>query len=353
MSEKSEIPPETIKAAIRKEALAVGFDAVGFASAAPDPGDRMNLDAYIKAGLHGNMAWMADTAARRSDPQTLWPEARAVVVLGLNYGPGEDPLAGGNHPDRGVVSVYAKGKDYHDIVKKRLKRLARWMAEEWECGVKVFVDTAPVMEKPLAMRAGIGWQGKHTNLVSREFGSWLFLGEVFTTLDLPPDPPAEDLCGSCTRCIDACPTAALTGPHRIDPRACVSYLTIEHKEELPERYREAMGNRVYGCDDCLAVCPWNKFAVPTDEPALQPRAETTAPRLSDLSALDDETFRSVFAGSPLKRPGRDRITRNVLIAAGNSHDTRLAPVARRLLDDESPVVRDAARWALAKILGGS
>ena len=339
-----------IKEAIREKALAAGFDAAGFAAAADDGTSGTHLAAFLARGLHGDMGWMARTAERRASPRALWAEARSVVVLGTSYAPADDPLASLARRDRATVSVYARGRDYHDVLKKRLKGLGRWMAEAYACQVKVFVDTAPVMEKPLAARAGIGWQGKHTNLVSRHFGSWLFLGEVFTTLDIPPDTPATDLCGSCDRCRDACPTDALAEPYRIDPRRCISYLTIEHKGTIAPALRAAMGNRIYGCDDCLAACPWNKFAAPADDDPFATRGELAAPRLAELARLDDAGFRRHFAGSPVKRTGRDRFVRNVLIAIGNSGDASLADAARERLDDASPVVRSMAVWALARLL---
>jgi epoxyqueuosine reductase len=339
---------------IRQEALALGFDAVGFAAADLGPDAKNHLTQYLALGYHGDMGWLESRAAERSTPKSLWPEARSVVVLGLNYGPAGDPLAPLARRDRGTVSVYAQGRDYHDLVKKRLKALARFMTERFGCALKVFVDTAPVMEKPLAERAGLGWQGKHTNLVSREFGSWLFLGEIYTDLELAPAPQETDregvdLCGSCRRCLDVCPTEAFPAPYRLDARRCISYLTIEHKGHIPREFRAAMGNRIYGCDDCLAVCPWNKFARRASEAALLPRAELTAPRLADLAALDDAGFRRVFAGSPIKRTGRDRLVRNVLIAIGNSGLPELAPTAQARLDDPAPLVRAAAVWALARL----
>ena len=337
------------KAAIREKARALGFDAVGFAPAALAQEARDNLATYLGQGLHGDMGWLADKADRRGDPQTLWPDARSVIVLGMNYGSTDVPNAHLGRAETGVVSVYARGRDYHDVVKSRLKQLARWLAESRKCQVKVFVDTAPVMEKPLAEAAGIGWQGKHTNLVSREFGSWLFLGEVFTDLALEPDAPHDDRCGACRACLDACPTGAFPAPYRIDARRCVSYLTIEHKGPIPRELRPLLGNRIYGCDDCLAACPWNKFARATQEVGLLPRSELTAPRLADLASLDDAAFRKMFSGSAVKRLGRDRFVRNVLIAIGNSRKASLAPVAQRLLDDAAPVVRGAAVWALARL----
>ncbi len=337
------------KQAIRDEAHALGFDAVGFAPVAPGPQEKRHLEAFLAGGLHGDMAWMAANAERRGDPRVLWPEARTVVAVGANYTPADDPLAALGRHDRGVVSVYARGRDYHYVLKKRLKRLAGWLQATWGGDVKVFVDTAPVMEKPAAERAGLGWQGKHTNLVSRTFGSWLFLGEVFTTLDLAPDAPAADLCGRCRRCLDACPTDAFPAPYRIDARLCISYLTIEHKGPIPEALRPAVGNRVFGCDDCLAVCPWNKFAPPATEPAFAARDGLDGPSLADLASLDDAAFRALFSGTAAKRTGRDRMVRNALVAIGNSGDAGLAPVARARLDDPSPVVRDAAAWALRRL----
>jgi epoxyqueuosine reductase len=339
------------KAAIREKALSLGFDAVGFAPAELASEARDNLAHYLGQGLHGDMGWLAAKADRRGDPRTLWPEAKSVIVLGMNYGSTETPNAHLGETETGIVSVYARGRDYHDVVKSRLKALGRWLAESQDCQVKVFVDTAPVMEKPLAEAAGIGWQGKHTNLVSRDFGSWLFLGEVFTDLVLEPDPPHADHCGACRACLDACPTAAFPAPYRLDARRCISYLTIEHKGPIPVEFRPLLGNRIYGCDDCLAACPWNKFARATAEPGLLPRSELTAPRLAELASLDDAGFRALFAGSAVKRLGRDRFIRNVLIAIGNSGDPGLASVAERLLDDEAAVVRGAAIWAFRRLAG--
>jgi epoxyqueuosine reductase len=295
------------------------------------------------------MGWLADTSERRTDPQVLWPDARAVIMLGLNYGPDDDPLRILQHKARGAISVYAQGDDYHDVIKSRLKAIARWLIAAAGGDVKVFVDTAAVMEKPLAAAAGLGWQGKHTNLVSRRHGSWLFLGAIFTTLELAPDAPEIDHCGSCSACLDVCPTHAFPAPYRLDARRCISYLTIEHKGPIPRELRGQMGNRIYGCDDCLAVCPWNKFAQAGREAKLSAREALRAPALAELARLDDAAFRALFAKSPVKRIGRDRFVRNVLIAISNSHDTGLVVEAERLLDDASPLVRGAAVWALAQL----
>ncbi|MGF1639423.1 MAG: tRNA epoxyqueuosine(34) reductase QueG [Rhodospirillales bacterium] len=338
-----------VKERIRRAAVDVGFDAVGFGVAEGDREDADHLAAYLADGRHGEMTWMETTAARRADPRALWPDARTIVALGVNYGPVDDPLATLDRGDRGTISVYARGRDYHEVVKKRLKRLGRWMAETFACGVKVFVDTAPVMEKPVAMRAGLGWIGKHTNLVSRHFGSWLFLGEVFTTLALPADAAETDHCGTCDRCLRACPTGALPAPYRIDPRRCISYLTIEHRGTIDDALAPAMGNRVYGCDDCLAVCPWNRFATPSPHPAFAPRPPMTAAPLAELADLDDASFRARFTGSAIKRSGRDRLVRNALVAIGNSRQRTLALAAQRRCDDAAAEVRDAARRATARL----
>ena len=336
--------------AIRAEAERLGFDAIGFAPARLGPEARERLQAFLAAGMHGGMGWMEARADQRADPRALWPEARSVIALGLSYAPEADPLESLAWRDRATISVYARNRDYHDVVKKRLKALARWMVAAFaDAGVKVFVDTAPVMEKPLAQQAGLGWQGKHTNLVSRTHGSWLFLGEIYTTLDLSPDTPEVDHCGSCTRCLDICPTKAFPAPYRLDARRCISYLTIEHHGPIPEEFRKPMGNRIYGCDDCLAVCPWNKFAAAHEEPAFAPRAELTAPKLADLAALDDAAFRALFSGSPIKRIGRNRFIRNVLMAIGNSGDPSLQETARMLCADADPVVAEAAAWAAAQL----
>jgi epoxyqueuosine reductase len=335
------------RAAIRHHALALGFDAVGFTTPALSAAARGDLRAYLARGHHGDMGWLVEKEDRRGDPKVLWPEARSVVVLGMSYAPSEDPLAVTARKEAGAISVYARGRDYHDIVKKRLKALARFIAERWPGELKVFVDTAPVMEKPLAARAGIGWQGKHTNLVSREFGSWLFLGEIFLANALAPDPEETDHCGSCRACLDACPTQAFPAPYRLDARRCISYLTIEHKGHIDRALRAPIGNRIYGCDDCLAVCPWNKFAQEAHEIAFAPRGD--APALAELASLDDAAFRARFAGSPIKRIGRDRFLRNVLIAIGNSASPALVAAVTPHLADPSPLVRAMAVWALSRL----
>jgi epoxyqueuosine reductase len=336
-----------IRDAIRAKALELGFDAVGFAKAALAPDAQENLKQFIAQGLHGEMDWMPAKADRRRDPKVLWPDAKSVVVLGLNYGP--EDAAIDLRPDRANISVYARHRDYHDILKKKLKALGRWIAETQKTEVKVFVDTAPVMEKPLAQAGGIGWQGKHTNLVSRELGSWLFLGEVFLALDLEGDAAESDHCGECRRCLDACPTNAFPAAYRIDARRCISYLTIEHKGSIPRELRPLIGNRIYGCDVCLAVCPWNKFAQAAAQPELKARADLTAPELAELATLDDAAFRQRFSGSPVKRIGRDRFLRNVLIAIGNSGEAALRPAAIPHLADPAPLVRGAAVWALGRL----
>ncbi len=335
---------------LQEKALELGFCAFGIAPADAAPESAARLREWLDRGAHGGMIWMEETAERRSRPTSLWPDVRSVIALGMSYAPAVDPLALAAHPDRGRISVYAQGGDYHDTVKKALKHLARWMVEQVPSELKVFVDTAPVMEKPLAEAAGLGWQGKHTNLVSREDGSWLFLGAIFTTLELDPDLPHTARCGSCTRCLDACPTGAFPAPFQIDARRCISYLTIEHKGPIPHELRPAMGNRIYGCDDCLAVCPWNRFAqAARANAAFAPRAELTAPALADLLALDDAGFRQVFSGSPIKRIGRNRMVRNAAIAAGNSGLPDLIPPLQRLVRDEDPVVAEAAVWALDQL----
>ncbi|GAB4227226.1 MAG: tRNA epoxyqueuosine(34) reductase QueG [Methyloligellaceae bacterium] len=342
----------SLKRQIAERAREAGFDTVHFTTpASVRPAGRRLLE-FLALHRHGDMDWMAANAQRRADPHALWPEARSVIVLGLNYGPDEDPLAALRARDRGVISVYAKGKDYHDIIKPKLKQVAGWLHRAQGCDVKVFVDTAPVMEKPLAQAAGLGWQGKHTNLVTRSFGSWLFLGSIFTTLELEADTPERDHCGACTRCLDICPTAAFPAPYQLDARRCISYLTIEHKGHIAREFRKAMGNRIYGCDDCLAVCPWNKFAQRAHEARLAARPASDNPPLEELLALDDAAFRARFAGTPVKRTGRERFVRNVLIAAANSGNRALLPQVETLLDDASPLVRAMAVWALAQ-LGGA
>ncbi|OFX01872.1 MAG: tRNA epoxyqueuosine(34) reductase QueG [Alphaproteobacteria bacterium RIFCSPHIGHO2_12_FULL_63_12] len=334
---------------IKARAIAGGFDAVAIVGADAIPQAPARLREFLDEGRQGAMDWMATRAEERGDPRRLWGDVRSIVMLGVNYGPDDDPLAQLSDKSTGAISVYARGRDYHDVVKKKLKALAGAIARDYACEVKVFVDTAPVMEKPLAAAAGIGWQGKHTNLVSREFGSWLFLGAVFTTLDLAPDAAEGDHCGACRRCLDICPTAAFAAPYRLDARRCISYLTIELKSQIPVEFRKAIGNRIYGCDDCLAVCPWNKFAQAASDAQLAAHDELRAPSLAALAALDDAGFRALFAGTPVKRLGRDRFVRNVLIAIGNSGDADLAPSAMALLGDAAGVVRGAAVWALSQL----
>jgi epoxyqueuosine reductase len=345
--------PIDAKSAIRDRALALGFDAVGFADAALGPQARDRLEDFLAAGWHGDMGWMTERRDARAQPRVLWPEARSVIALGMSYAPDTDPLASLARPECGSVSVYARNRDYHDVVKGRLKTLAQFLVAGFGPAVKVFVDTAPVMEKPLAQRAGLGWQGKHTNLVSRSHGSWLFLGEIYTTLELAPDPPHVGRCGSCARCITACPTAAIPAPYRLEATRCISYLTIEHRGPIPHALRPAMGNRIYGCDDCLAVCPWNRFARATAETKLQARPDLQAPRLAELAGLDDAGFRALFRGSPIKRIGRDRFVRNVLIAIGNSGAASLLPAAEWLRADADAVVAEAADWACARLRGAA
>jgi epoxyqueuosine reductase len=340
---------QALREAIRDRALEEGFDAIGFAPAALSTEAGAHLTEFLSAGFHGDMGWMESRASERAAPTTLWPEAKTAIVVGLSYAPKDDPMALLASKDRGIVSVYARGSDYHDVMKSRLKRIARWLSESRSADVKVFVDTAPLMEKPLAMAAGIGWQGKHTNLVSRDHGSWLFLGSILTTLELATDAAHGDLCGSCSRCLDVCPTAAFPAPYKLDARRCISYLTIEHRGPIPRELRPLIGNRIYGCDDCLAVCPWNKFAHAGREAAFHPRVELSAPRLAELARLDDALFRQFFSGSPIKRIGRNRFIRNVLIAIGNSKISDLIPTVEALLDDQSALVRGAAAWALHRL----
>jgi epoxyqueuosine reductase len=339
-----------LKDAIRQRAKEEGFDSVGFAEPRLPGHAADDLEQFLQQGLHGDMAWMDANAERRADPNKLWDAAQSVITLGVNYAPNHDPLAALNARSQGAISVYAQGSDYHDVLKRNLKRVASWIATTHSAEVKIFVDTAPVMEKPIAHSSGIGWQGKHTNLVSREFGSWLFLGLIFTTLKLEPDQAEEDHCGSCSDCLDICPTKAFQAPYRLDARRCISYLTIEHKGHIAAEFREPIGNRIYGCDDCLSVCPWNKFAQEAREISFAPRPELAGPKLSDLARLDDPTFRTLFRKSPVKRIGRDRFIRNVLIAIGNSQDRELAACAEELLQDDSPLVRAMAVWALKRLL---
>jgi epoxyqueuosine reductase len=339
-----------LKAALRERARAEGFEAFGITKPAAIGEAGSHFGSWIAEGAHGDMDWLARTRDRRADPNVLWPQARSVIALGLNYGPDENPLALLAHRERGAISVYAKGEDYHELIKGKLKRIGEWLVQESGGEIKVFVDTAPVMEKPLAAAAGLGWQGKHTNLVSREFGSWLFLGAIFTTVELPIDEAAPDHCGNCRACLDICPTEAFPAPYKLDARRCISYLTIEHKGAIPRELRAKMGNRIYGCDDCLAVCPWNKFAQMGREMRLAARAENRAPTLAELARLDDTAFRARFSKSPVKRTGRDRFVRNVLIAIGNSGDPSLASTALQRLDDPSPLVRGAAVWALSQLV---
>lgn len=339
--------PVEIRARLEAQARAEGFSALGICAlgAAPDLPER--LAAFLADGRHGDMAWMAERTAWRASPESLWPEARSVIMLAELYTPEHDPLEIIRHKDRGAVSVYAQGRDYHDLVKKRLKRLGGWLVNLTGAEIKVFVDTAPVMEKPLAQAAGLGWQGKHTNLLSRELGSWFFLGAIFTTLDLPKDRPEASHCGSCRSCLDACPTGAFPAPYQLDARRCISYLTIEHKGPVDPELRPMLGNRIYGCDDCLAACPWNKFAQAATE--LRYHGPHGSPALAELAGLDDAAFRARFSGSPIKRIGRDRMVRNVLYAIGNSGLAHLRPLADGLRNDPDPTVADAARWACERL----
>ncbi|MFT4151861.1 MAG: tRNA epoxyqueuosine(34) reductase QueG [Paracoccaceae bacterium] len=336
-----------LKERLVAQALEEGFSRVGICAPDAIPQAAGRLADFVAAGWHGDMGWMAERMAWRGDPAALWPEARSVIMLAEVYTPETDPMAVLQMRDRGAISVYAQGKDYHDLVKRRLKRLGRWLIGAAGGEIKVFVDTAPVMEKPLAQAAGLGWQGKHTNLLSRDLGSWFFLGAIFTTLDLPADAAEVGHCGSCRACLDACPTAAFPAPYQLDARRCISYLTIEHKGPVDEALRPLMGNRIYGCDDCLAACPWNKFAVAAREVGYA--ARVGAPPLAELAAMDDAAFRARFAGSPIKRIGRGRMVRNALYAIGNSGDPALGPVAARLVGDADPVIADAARWAVARL----
>lgn len=339
-----------LKEQIIAQAKAEGFDAAGFATASGSDETAERLHTFVEAGRHGSMGWMEETVERRSSPQAMWPQARSAIMLGLNYGPDMDVLSRLEDKNTGVISVYALGHDYHDLIKKKLKRIARWLAETQTCGVKVFVDTAPLMEKPLAARAGLGWQGKHTNMVSRELGSWLLLGAILTDMDIPPDTPQDDHCGQCRACLDICPTKAFPAPYQLDARRCISYLTIEHKGHIAVEFRASMGNRIFGCDDCLAVCPWNKFAQTGCEAKLAARGALRAPDLAELASLDDAAFRTLFTANPVKRTGRDRFVRNVLIAIGNSGDGDLAAAAIKRLRDDSVLVRAMAVWACTQLL---
>ncbi|MCC3861472.1 tRNA epoxyqueuosine(34) reductase QueG [Pseudemcibacter aquimaris] len=339
----------TIKQDITELAQAAGFDVVRFTLPTDLHENASHFDDFIKNEFHGEMKWMEEKADRRKDPLTLWPDTKSIIMLGKNYGPSTNPLDFLELKEYGNISVYALGKDYHDIVKKRLKQIAREVHRKYDAEVKVFVDTAPVMEKPLAEKSGLGWQGKHTNLVSNDFGSWLFIGSIFTTLDIEPDEKHSNQCGSCQSCLDICPTKAFPAPYKLDARKCISYLTIEYKGHIDKEFRKPMGNRIYGCDDCLSVCPWNKFAVRTDEKQFHSRIELDFPKLSDLAMLDDPTFRTVFSGSPIKRIGRDYFIRNVMIAIGNSDNKNFIPLLTDKLNEESPYIRAMAVWALNEL----
>jgi len=338
-----------LNAFVRQQAKTLGLDCVGITALNGTGKAGERLRAFIADGLHGDMAWMAETLERRADPKVLWPDARSAIMVGLSYAPDHDPLGALAETSRGLISIYAQGRDYHDVLKKRIKHLARRFADLSGAGVKVFVDTAPLMEKPLAEMAGLGWQGKHTNLVSRHHGSWLFLGAILTTAELDPDVAERDHCGSCRKCLDICPTDAFPEPYQLDARRCIAYLTIEHAGPIPRLYRRAIGNRVFGCDDCLAVCPWNKFAEAAHEQMFSAREGVQNPPISELLGLDDAAFRQRFAGTPVKRTGRNRVVRNALIAAGNSGDSTLVASVLALLDDASPLVRGAAVWALRQL----
>lgn len=339
-----------LKHALLTEARAAGFAKMGICRPDAIPQAAARLATFVDQERHGQMGWMAERMNWRGDPTALWPEAKSVIMLAEPYTPDDDPLAALDRHDRATISVYARNRDYHDLVKKRLKRVGRWLLDQAPGHeIKVFVDTAPVMEKPLAQAAGLGWQGKHTNLLSRDLGNWFFLGAIFTTVALPPDAPEDEHCGSCTACLDICPTGAFPAPFQLDARRCISYLTIEHKGPVDPELRAQMGNRIYGCDDCLAVCPWNKFAQAASEHRYAARPELVSPPLAQLALLDDAGFRALFAGSPIKRIGRDRFVRNVLYAIGNSGDPALAEVARRLVDDPDEAVADAAGWAVERL----
>lgn len=343
--------PSKLRAQLIEDALREGFDIIKITTPDSTPLAADRLSDALDAGHHGEMTWMEDTATRRATPTALWPDVRAIIMLGMNYGPDENPLDGLTHTNTGQISVYARHRDYHDLVKGKLKQVASRFAAKSQGQVKVFVDTAPVMEKPLAQSAGLGWQGKHTNLVSTEFGSWLFLGSIFTDIDLAPDTPEQDHCGSCQSCLDICPTDAFPAPYKLDARRCISYLTIEHKGPIPLEFRQPIGNRIYGCDDCLAICPWNKFAQTSAQAKLRARDDLKNPDLAMLATLDDTAFRKLFSGSPIKRIGRNSFLRNTLIAIGNSKNPNLARHAKQHLQDDDPTVRGAAIWALKQLLG--
>ncbi len=334
---------------LKTQAMTEGFNAIGITAVKLPTEIADHLTAFVDAGHHGDMGWMVDTQTRRASPDVMWPQAKSAIVLAMNYGQGLDVFARLEDKSIGVISTYALHRDYHDVIKPKLKRLAGWFAKEASAQVKVFVDTAPLMEKPLAALAGLGWQGKHTNLVSRELGSWFFLGVILTDVELPHDTPEVDHCGTCRACLDICPTKAFTGPRQIDARRCISYLTIEHKGEIPHEFRKAIGNRIYGCDDCLGICPWNKFAQQASEAKLQARADLVAPSLKELLALDDAAFRKYFSGSPVKRIGRERFIRNCLIAAGNSGDQTLVPALQQLAQEPSALISEAASWAIKEL----
>jgi epoxyqueuosine reductase len=342
--------PAGLRREIGDRAKAEGFSALRITKVERDPLQAERLSTFIAEGRHGTMDWLAETAARRASPLYMWPQAKTAIVLAQTYGQDMDPLERLKDRQSGVISVYAMNRDYHDLVKGKLKRIAQWLEHRTAAKVKVFVDTAPLMEKPLAQKAGLGWQGRHTNLVSRELGSWFFIGTILTAAELEPDAPEEDHCGSCRACLDICPTSAFPAPYQLDARRCISYLTIEHAGHIAPEFRTAMGNRIYGCDDCLAACPWNKFAQASREAKLMARDDLKAPRIADLLGLDDGAFRALFTGSPVRRTGRDRFIRNVLIAAGNSGDLGLAPKVAALLGDSSPLVRAMAVWALSRLL---
>ena len=350
LNASTQLSPKDLKEKLAHQARALGFDCIGVTDPGAIAEAGRHFREFLDAGAHGDMDWLAANPERRADPRVMWPGVRSVIMLGVNYGPDENPLAILQQRTRGAISVYAQGDDYHDLIKKRLKALVRWLVAASGCEVKVFVDTAAVMEKPLAQAAGLGWQGKHTNLVSRQFGSWLFLGAIFATSDLPREGADTDHCGSCQACLDICPTSAFPAPYKLNARRCISYLTIENKGPIPREFRKAIGNRIYGCDDCLAVCPWNKFAQAGHEAKLAAREELRAPDLAALARLDDAAFRALFAKSPVKRIGRDRFIRNVLIAIGNSNDRAMAVEAESLLADASALVRGAAAWALSELL---